>query len=220
MLEKEGRSLSQKVARAASALAVIGLCSQDMLSSTDKESLLKYGKILVYNVSSKPDGYGVSGYAGLVWDEQDQVYKICTISHAVNVPDTVMSEIFAPDSEEGDPVSCTDKYIPSNWPDGENVPRVSYEGAQVGDTVFMLNKEKELEFFTVSETEEREAWFSPEEQQSLIGRGDSGTLVYKKDVSGEVVAIGAHSKREIAPNPEDPEHPIITYNAVYFNRED
>jgi hypothetical protein len=217
MFEREMKTLAAAMLVASLSLGTAeGLRAQSALTQEQIDSLARYGKVIIYN-GPDPEGYGILGYGGFVWDSADGTNNLCTIGHVGNF-DGPWKGLFENRGIGSDPAICMEV-------NGgiEDAPALSTDGVQVGETVFMLNRELDaVVYFTVSEATESMAKLEALNPGSdrLPENGDSGTLAYKQNAAGDILAVGVYSGRDIVPNRDDPGNPRVIYNAALFGEVD
>ena len=188
------------------------------LSEDQINTLARYGKIRIFN-GPNSEGYSVVGYGGFIWDDSNGTYKFCSISHITRF-DGPMQGMFEDSGVGRDPATCHVTHPTElGRENAAGAPIMSTEGVQEGETMFITDREGGVGYFTVSEATENMAKLEALNPGSdgLPENGDSGTLVYKQNASGDILAVGAYSGRDILPNQEDPDHPLVFYNVALFS---
>ena len=143
MSESEPKRLFGKIVCGVSATAMAAslafgqgeiLNAQDNRLSEDQvNNLARYGKIRIYN-GPNPEGNGILGYGGIVWNNDDGSNNFCTIGHVGNF-NGPWQGLFENRGAGSDPAICMEV-------DGgiEGAPVLSADGVQEGEIVFIDRK--------------------------------------------------------------------------------
>lgn len=225
-MENAKERITKKITKMALHVAVAaslatGADSVAAQSGRPSHGLEKYGKIVLYNANLEEGG--TRGHGGIVQDPSTGKVLLCSVRH-VTEGGPIMEGIFTPQSDGDDPIVCTE-LSPSQvgierGEISENIPKISAEILEVGNTVSMLDADRHPRDFTVSEIEDGRVWFTSEHDTGEWepSGGDSGSMV--AITSGEEVkAVGFYGGRAVVPNRDNPAQPIVKFYMIPFSEE-